>query len=99
MRRWLVIFLGSMMVGGSSGAALAMPQLDSVRVLMGGIFDDITAIAESFAGGPNDPHSPVVDPSALARDKARLDSATNKAQALSDELRRLQPQPQPDRGH
>ena len=85
------------MLGGTSGAALHAPQLNYVKALMGGIFDDIAAIVESFAGGPNDPHSPVVDQRTLARDKARLDSATDKAQALSQELRRLQPET--DRGH
>jgi hypothetical protein len=97
VRTWLAIVLGSIVLGGASGAALHLPQLDRARALVGGIFDDISAIAESFAGGPDDPHSPVADKAALARDKARLDSATDKAKELSSELRRLQPET--DRGH
>ena len=82
-------------VGGASGYALRMPQLDRARDLLEGIADDVTAIYNSFAGGPDDPHSPVVDQPALARDKARLDAATQKAQALADELQRQQA----DTGH
>lgn len=68
---------------------LNVSELERTRQLIVGIFDDVAAIASSFAGGPNDVKSPVVDQSTLTRDKARLDAATLKAQQLSDELRRL----------
>jgi hypothetical protein len=88
--RWVAIMLFAVSVGGASGYALRMPQLDRARDLLTGIFDDVAAIANSFAGGPDDPHSPVVDRTALAQDKAHLDAATQKAQALADELQRQQ---------
>ena len=85
----MAIVLAGAILGGS-GAMLNVPQLERARQLIEGIFEDVAAIGSSFAGGPTDPKSPVVDPSALARDKARLDAATRKAEQLSDELRRLQ---------
>ena len=74
---------------GGSGAALNLPQLHHVQELLIGIFEDVAGIADSFAGGPNDPRSPVVDKRALGSDKARLDSATSRANQLADELTRL----------
>jgi hypothetical protein len=55
-----------------------------------GIVQDMATILSSFAGGPDDPHSPVTNSSTLAQDAARLDSATQKANELAAEMRRLQ---------
>ena len=88
VRSLLVIAVASLVLGGS-GAALNVPQLHHVRELLNGILEDVAGIASSFAGGPNDPHSPVTDKTALSRDKARLDAATAKAYQLADELARL----------
>jgi hypothetical protein len=82
-----IVFAGAVL--GGSGAVFNMPQLERARQLVGGIVEDVAAIATSFAGGPNDPKSPVVDRSTLAQDKARLDAATRKAEQLSNELTRL----------
>ena len=88
MRSLVAIVLAGAVLGGS-GAVFNMPQLERARQLVGGIVEDVAAIATSFAGGPNDPKSPVVDQSTLAQDKARLDAATRKAEQLSNELTRL----------
>jgi hypothetical protein len=88
VRSLVAIVLAAAVLSGS-GAMLNVPQLERARQLIGGIVEDLAAIASSFAGGPNDPKSPVLDQSSLARDKARLEAATQKAEQLADELRRL----------
>jgi hypothetical protein len=55
------------------------------------IGQDIIAIYQSFAGGPNDPHSRVNDPAALSQASAHLNAATAKANALRDELQQGRP--------
>jgi hypothetical protein len=73
---------------GLAGFGQAAPPIDPGRLWdrLTDIGQDITAIYQSFAGGPNDPHSPVNDPAALRQASAHLDSATAKANALRDEL-------------
>lgn len=66
-----------------------VPRLQRVQQLLAGIADDIMSILESFSGGPDSPHSPVSDPSALHDDANRLGAATDKARDLADELDRL----------
>jgi hypothetical protein len=76
--------LASAVVGGSSVGLNA-----HARELLVGIFQDVDAILNSFAGGPNDPNSPVVNQNTLNRDAEHLDSATEKAQQLATELDNL----------
>jgi hypothetical protein len=78
---------------GVTGFGQAAPSIDPAR-LWGQLTDigqDIAAIYQSFAGGPDDPHSPVNDPAALRQASAHLDSATAKANALRDELQQGRP--------
>jgi glycerate-2-kinase len=62
-----------------------------VRDLLAGIAQDVAAIYESFAGGLDDPHSPVSDPVALRQAASHLDAATARAHLLVDELGKAQP--------
>ena len=55
-----------------------------------GIGEDVGAILQSLSGRPDAPHHPVNDPAALKQDQDRLESATNKAHDLADELDKLQ---------
>jgi hypothetical protein len=59
------------------------------RDLLLGIFQDVGAILNSFAGGPNDPQSPVTDQRTLKQDSERLDAATRKANELASELTKM----------
>jgi len=74
---------------GGSGVALQLPPFQRAEELLSGIFDDVGAIYVSFAGGPNDPHSPVVDGRTLERDRGHLSDASSKAEQLATELSRL----------
>ncbi len=78
---------------GSSGGAVARLNTQRVQDLLGGIFQDVATIVESFSGGPNDPRGPVSDSGTLARDKASLDAATQKANDLAAELSKVQTVP------
>jgi hypothetical protein len=71
--------LGTSAVGLSPGA----------RDLLAGIFQDVGAILNSFAGGPDDPKNPVVNSVTLQQDSQHLDSATQKAEQLATELGKL----------
>ena len=61
-----------------------------VEELVVGILQDMATILRSFAGGPDNPQSPVTNSSTLAQDKSLLDSATQKANELAAEMRHLQ---------
>jgi hypothetical protein len=87
--RSVALLLIAGVVFGASGAAGGVPQVEQARELALGIVDDISAVANSFAGGPDDPHSPIVDRVALNQDAARLQAATDKANRLASELPRL----------
>ena len=69
------------------------PAIDPARLWgrLSDIGQDIAGMYQSFAGGPNDPHSPVNDPAALRQAAGRLDAATAKATALRDELQQGRP--------
>lgn len=58
-----------------------------------GIFQDVGAILNTFAGGPDDPHSPVTDQQTLKQDSERLNAATRKANELASELSNLNSSP------
>jgi hypothetical protein len=85
---------------GGSGHIPSLEAIDQTRVreLVTGILQDVGAILNSFAGGPEDPKGPVNDRNTLATDAARLDSATQKANQLASELSRLQGQTNDPRG-
>jgi hypothetical protein len=57
-----------------------------VQSVLLGIAQDIAAIYDAFAGGFDDPHSPVNDPASLRAAASRLDSATAKANELRAEV-------------
>ena len=88
--------LASLIIGGSAGATVGLNA--HARDLLNGIFQDVGAILNSFAGGPNDPTNPVTNKATLTQDAARLDSATRKANQLATELNNLR-SPKEDRGH
>jgi hypothetical protein len=67
----------------------ALPDLQHVRDLLVGIAEDIVAIAESFSGGLDNPHDPVLDPLVLQQDRDRLAAATRKANELRAEMDRV----------
>jgi hypothetical protein len=71
----------------------AAPAIDPARLWgqLNDIGQDIIAIYQSFAGGPNDPHSPINDPAALSQASGHLNAATAKANALRDELQQGRP--------
>ena len=75
-------------IGTSAGATLG---IDGQRVgqLLEGILQDVGAILNSFAGGPNDPTNPVTNANTLRQDSQRLEAATRKANELADELNKL----------
>jgi hypothetical protein len=81
MRVLLTALLASAILGTS-----AVGLSPHARDLLSGIFQDVDAILNSFAGGPNDPRSPVTNSITLKQDSDRLDSATQKAQQLATEL-------------
>ena len=72
-------------------------RMQRVSALLGGIAEDVRAIFQSFAGGPDSPHNPVNDRAALNDAAGRLASATDKARDLAGELDQdpgpAQPQP------
>jgi uncharacterized protein with von Willebrand factor type A (vWA) domain len=78
---------------GMAGFGQAAPSIDPVRLWdrLSDIGQDIAAIYQSFAGGPDDPHSPVTDQASLRQASAHLDAATAKANALRDELQQGRP--------
>ena len=85
-----VFGLALLIIGVSAGAPHGTIDTARVKDLLTGIAQDVAAIYDSFAGGPNDPHSPVNDPAALRDAASHLDAATSKANQLRDQL---QPQP------
>jgi hypothetical protein len=88
VRKILLILAGTAVIGTSGGASMGLPT-QHARELMAGILDDVGSILSSFAGGPDDPKSPVVNPTTLNTDSARLDAATRKAEQLATELGKL----------
>jgi hypothetical protein len=72
-------------LGVSAGTAA---RVDPHRIseLVTGIFEDVSAILQSFARGPDDPSSPLTNQSTLRDDAARLDAATRKANELANDL-------------
>jgi hypothetical protein len=88
VRTSVIAILLSAVLGGS-GVALQLPPFQRAQELLTGIFQDVEAIYASFAGGPNDPHSPVVDRRALEQDRGHLNDASNKAEQLTIELAKL----------
>jgi hypothetical protein len=93
MRSLLLIAIASVVFGGTSLGGSAQ----RIEDLLTGIFQDVGAIANSFEGGPDDPHGPVTNAAARTQDQARLDAATDKAQRLAGELQQLYP-PAPNGG-
>ncbi|MBV9174322.1 MAG: hypothetical protein JOZ81_30035 [Chloroflexi bacterium] len=80
---------------GAPPAPSAPPAADPsgwqrIQQLVMGIATDVDGIYQSVAAGPNDPHSPVNDRSALTDDAQRLGAAQDKARQLEDELQKLQ---------
>ena len=96
MRVALTAILASLIIGTWAGATVGLNA--HARELLTGIFDDVGAILNSFAGGPDDPSNPVTNQATLKQDAARLDSATRKANQLATELNNLR-SPKEDRGH
>jgi hypothetical protein len=106
MRKFIVVLGAWLMLSGaacspptspaaapSSRTPAAKPapsELEHVESLIEAIADDMVAIANSFSGGPNDPHGPVSDPYTLKQDQARLAEATDNARALLLEMQKLQ---------
>jgi hypothetical protein len=84
-------------VGTSAGASMGVDGR-RVEALLSSIFRDVGSILSSFAGGPDDPKNPVTNSVTLQRDAQRLDAATQKANALADELQKLQ-RDASDHGH
>jgi hypothetical protein len=84
LRVLLTTFLASLILGSS-----ALGLNAQARDLLVGMFEDVGAILKSFAGGPDDPNSPVTNSATLKQDAARLDSATHKANQLAAELDNL----------
>jgi hypothetical protein len=76
-------------LGTSAGPAVGIDFLH-VRELLGGIAQDVDAIFNSFAGGPNDPNGPVSNSRTLAQDSAHLQAAQQKASELANELSNIQ---------
>jgi len=73
------------MLGTAAGPALGI-DFPHVRDLLVGIAQDVDAIFNSFAGGPDDPNGPVSNSATLAQDSARLNAAQHKASELETEL-------------
>ena len=95
MRVALTWILAPLIIGTSAGATVGLNS--DARELLTGIFEDVGAILNSFAGGPDDPTNPVTNQATLKQDAARLDSATRKANQLATELNNLR-SPREDRG-
>jgi hypothetical protein len=85
-----LVALAALIAAVSAGAPHAAVDTSRVKDLLTGIAQDIGAIYDAFAGGPNDPHSPVNDQVALRDAASHLDSATARANQLADELQRVQ---------
>ena len=85
-----VLGLALLIMGVSAGAPHGPIDTARVKDLLTGIAQDVAAIYDAFAGGPNDPHSPVNDQAALRDAASHLDAATARANQLRQEL---QPQP------
>jgi hypothetical protein len=84
-----LVIAASAVIGTSAGATLGV-NLQHVRDLVAGIVQDVGGILNSFAGGPDDPKSPVTNAATLRDDQQRLDEATRKAEQLATELHNLQ---------
>jgi hypothetical protein len=85
---WLLTAACAPAAGAYSAAT--GPAGARARDLLVGIAEDVRSIFEAFSDGIDAPKSPVNDPIALKRAKSDLDSATNKAEELADELIDLQ---------
>jgi hypothetical protein len=86
LRSLLLIAIASVVLGGSAGASLGGGNTQRIVDLLTGIFQDVGTIANSFAGGPNDPRNPVNSSAVLNQDRAQMDDATDKARLLAGEL-------------
>jgi hypothetical protein len=84
-----MLVFASVVLGGSAGGLLGANAQHAEQLVMG-ILQDVGDILQSFEGGPNDPKSPVTNASSLAEDRARLDSASQKANELANELQNIQ---------
>ncbi|HEY1292655.1 MAG TPA: hypothetical protein VGJ60_06130 [Chloroflexota bacterium] len=89
MRAIFILIAASVVLGTSAGPMLGA-NTQRAEELVVGILQDVVAILSSFAGGPDDPQGPVTNSATLARDSARLDAATQKANELASEMRSLQ---------
>jgi hypothetical protein len=89
LRSILTLIFASVVLGSSAGSAFGVDSQHAQQLLMS-MLQDVAAILNSFAGGPNDPTNPVTNSAALAQDAARLDGATRKANELAVELQRIQ---------
>ena len=85
----VAIVAAGVVVGASAGVALPPSSLQHARELLSGILEDVDAIFTSFSAPPDDPKSPVTNPTTLGNDGVRLSSASRKAQDLAAELNRL----------
>lgn len=86
MRVLLTGLLASVILGTS-----AVGLNSDARDLLVGIFQDVGAILNSLAGGPDDPKNPVVNSVTLKQDSEHLNSATRKAEQLATVLGKLGP--------
>jgi hypothetical protein len=77
------------MLGTAAGPTLGV-DFSHVRDLLMGIAQDVDAIFNSFAGGPDDPNGPVSNSATLAQDSAHLNAAQRKASELATELSNIQ---------
>jgi hypothetical protein len=84
-----MLVFASVVLGGSAGGLLGANAQHAEQSLTG-ILQDVGDILQSFAGGPNDPQSPVRNGSSLAEDRAHLNDATQKANELQNELQNIQ---------
>ena len=84
MRTLVALIVASVALGGWAGTSF--PR---VNALLSGIVEDVGGIARSFSGGPNDPHSPVIDAVTRSQDAQRLQAATDKADQLAQEVQKL----------
>ena len=89
--RILVTAIAALTVIGTSAGASMGVNGQRVEQLVEGILQDVGSILNSFAGGPDDPTNPVSNAATLKQDSQRLEAATQKANSLADELKKLHP--------
>lgn len=85
MRTLLTLIVALAALGLSAGSVAGV-NAQHAQELLTSILQDVGAILNSFAGGPDDPGNPVSNPATLARDQSLLDAATRHAEELATEL-------------